>query len=151
MTHEREQSKPRPDFVNPIDLDKITENPGILPYAHSVGGAVVKPEDKGKIKGHAMAAMVQQTDRQMQQLYKQMEVLAKQAQELKHRVEVSEMIYNSEMGFEPLVGHTYFLYERKDGSHLLSMVGPGEWGRSFPFTSHIATVTLLADHTWELS
>lgn len=150
MTQEREEPKARPDFVNPIDPDKITEAPGLLPYAHTVGGALVKPEDKGKIKGRAMVAMKQQTDRQMQQLYKQMEVLANQAKELQRRVEISEMIYGSEMGFEPLVGHTYYLYERKDGNHLLSMVGPNEWGRSFPFSAHIATVTLLADHTWDV-
>lgn len=144
------QENPNPEFVNPIDGDKVAENPGLLPYAHTVGGAVVKPEDKGKIKGRALAAMKQQTDRQMQQLYKQMEVLASQAKELQRRVEVSEMIYGSQMGFEPLVGQMYYLYEKQDGQHVLSMVAPKEWGRSFKFKAHLATVTLMADHTWDV-
>jgi hypothetical protein len=37
-------------FVNPIDKDKVAENPGLLPYAHTAGGAVIRPEDKGKIR-----------------------------------------------------------------------------------------------------
>jgi hypothetical protein len=47
---------------NPIDRDKITETPHLLPYAHSVGSAIIKPLDKGKIKGLGMAAMYEQTD-----------------------------------------------------------------------------------------
>jgi hypothetical protein len=135
---------------NPIDKDKVAENPGLLPYAHTIGSAIIRPEDKGKIKGRAVVAMRQQTERQMGQLYKQMQILAEQANELKRRVEVSERIYSADMGFEPLIGHTYYLYERKDGSDLLSMVAPHEWGRSATFRRIIAKVTLLADHTWEV-
>ena len=36
-------------WVNPIDPEKIAENPHLLPYAHSVGGAVIKPMDKGRM------------------------------------------------------------------------------------------------------
>jgi hypothetical protein len=66
-------------FFNPINPDKVAENPGLLPYAHTAGGAVIKPDDMGKVKGRSMLAMRQQTDRQMNQLYEQMEVLARQA------------------------------------------------------------------------
>ena len=136
---------------NPIDKDKVAENPGLLPYAHTIGSAVIKPEDKGKIKGRAVVAMRQQTEKQMSQLYRQMQVLAEQAQEIKRRVEVSERIYLADIGFEPLVGHTYYLYERKDGSDLLSMIAPNEWGRSTPFKRFVAQVLLMADHTWEVT
>lgn len=136
---------------NPIDKDKVAENPGLLPYAHTIGSAVIRPEDKGKIKGRAVAAMRQQTEKQMSQLYRQMQLLAEQANEIKRRVEVSERIYSASMGFEPLVGHTYYLYERNDGTDLLSMVAPEEWGRSVNFKRFIAKVTLLADHTWDVA
>jgi hypothetical protein len=46
---------------NPIDKDKITETPSTLPYAHHVGSPVIKPIDKGRVKGNAMSAMVEQT------------------------------------------------------------------------------------------
>ena len=101
---------------NPIDKDKITDNPHNLPYAHNVGSAIIFPDDKDRIKSNAMAAMVEQTNMQMKQIYDQMELLVNQANDLKKRVEISEEIYTAEMGFKPLTGHTYHLYEKEDRS-----------------------------------
>jgi len=135
---------------NPIDKDKITENPHNLPYAHTLGSPVIKPVDEGKVKGKAMAAMYEQTQNQMDQLREQMQLIADQAQKLHNRVKISEKIYEAKMGFDPLVGHVYFLYVRKNDEYLLSMVSPEEWGKSLPFKSFEGRVKLLADHTWEL-
>lgn len=135
---------------NPIDKDKITENPHNLPYAHTLGSPVIKPVDEGKVKGKAMAAMYEQTQNQMDQLREQMQLIADQAQKLHDRVKISEKIYDAKMGFDPLVGHVYFLYVRKNDEYLLSMVSPDEWGKSLPFKSYEGRVKLLADHTWEL-
>ena len=148
------EKKLRKIEVDKIDLDtmkeKVTEMPGLIPFAHNVGGAIVKPEDKGKIHGRAISAMHDQTTRQMKQLYEQMQTLAQQAEDLKKRVELSERIYLSQMNFDPIIGKIYFLYQRKDGTDLLSMVSPKEWGRSFPFQSYLGKVQLLSDHTWEV-
>ena len=135
---------------NPIDKDKITENPHTLPYAHSIGGAVIIPIDEGKVKGKAMAAMYQQTQNQMDQLREQMGLIAAQAQKLHDRIKISEKIYDAKMGFEPLVGHEYFLYIRKSGEYLLSMVSPEQWGKTIPYEKFQGKVRLLADHTWDL-
>ncbi|MBU6343470.1 MAG: DUF2452 domain-containing protein [Bacteroidetes bacterium] len=147
----KKNTQPEQDaFINPIDKDKIAENPGLLPYAHTAGGAVIRPEDKGRIRGNAMVAMYDQTDRQLEQLRKQMETLMAQAKSLGERVSVSELIYQSEIPFQPVIHHIYHLYQRKkDGAHLLSMVSPEEWGKNPPY-DHLATVRLLGDHTWEI-
>jgi hypothetical protein len=137
-------------FLNPINPEKVAQNPGLLPYAHTAGSAVIKPEDMGKTKGRSIKAMRQQTDRQMNQLYEQMEVLAKQAKLLADRKEISERIYDAAMGFEPIINETYFLYEKEDGTDLLSLVAPHEWGRSFKYSRFLAKVLLLADHTWDV-
>lgn len=137
------------DFVNPIDKDKITENPHSLEYAHTVGGAVIKPEDKGKIKGRAVSAMQEQTGLQMNQIYEQMQLLANQAKELQDRVHISERIYKAEMRFEPIISHIYFLYAKGE-KDLLTMVSPDQWGRKMPYDHFIAKVKLLGDHTWEV-
>ncbi len=136
-------------FVNPIDKTKIAENPGLLPYAHTAGGAVIRPEDKGRIKGNAMTAMYEQTDRQMSQLKEQMETLVAQAKSLQRRKEISEVIYDATLNFRPVVGHIYHLYQKKDDSFTISLVAPDEWGRKLPYI-FIATVQLLYDHTWEV-
>ena len=99
-------------FQNPIDADKITENPNNLMYPHHVGSAIVKPEDQGKLKGRALSAMEQQTDLQLSQIYEQMQLLADQAKKIQDRKDISEWIYGAEMRFEPLISHVYHLYQR---------------------------------------
>lgn len=140
--------------VSKIDLDKMkektTDTPGLLPYAHTAGGAVIKPEDLGKIRGKSVLAMHQQTDNQMQQLYDQMDTLVKQAESLKERRIVSERIYKADIPFEPIIGHMYYLYQRSETSDVLSMIAPHEWGRTKKFQRYIAKVYLLADHTWDV-
>ena len=81
------------EFFNPINPDKVAENPGLMAYAHSAGGAVIRPDDMGKVKGKSVLAMHQQSERQLNQIYVQMATLAQQAKALRERVEVSERIY----------------------------------------------------------
>lgn len=134
---------------NPIDKDKTTETPSTLPYAHHMGSALVKPIDKGKVKGRAMAAMVEQTNSQLANIKTQMETLIEQAKSIHKRIEVSEIIYEAEVSFEPLVSHIYHLYKKENGSYLLSMIAPNEWGRKNKF-EFVAEVKLLSDHTWQI-
>lgn len=138
------------DFINPIDPDKITENPHSLEYPHHAGSALVKPEDQGKTKGRALSAMEHQTDMQLNQIYEQMQLLAEQAKKLNDRKTISEFIYTAEMRFEPLINHIYHVYQKEDGMYLLSIIGPTQWGRSTNNFVFIATVRLLADHTWDV-
>lgn len=138
------------DFKNPIDKDKITETPNTLEYGHNVGSAVVKPEDQGKMKGRAVSAMEHQTDMQLDQIYQQMQLLADQAKKLNDRKLISTFIYQAEMRFEPLINHVYHLYQKEEGGFLLSLIAPDQWGRSKRSFEFIATVRLLADHTWEI-
>jgi hypothetical protein len=84
----------------------------------------------------------------LQQIRKQIELLALQAQEIQARKELSMIIYNAKLSFSPVIGSAYYLYERNDGSHFVSMVSPKEWGGSGPFRQLVAAVKLLADHTW---
>ena len=120
----------------------------VLPYSASVAGAVIKATEEGVIKHKALTAMEEQTNMQLDQIRKQIELLALQAQEIQKRKELSMMIYNARLSFKPNIGQTYFLYEKKDESHMLSLVSPKEWGGSGPFKRFVAAVQLLADHTW---
>jgi len=132
------------------DKDKVTDLPGLIEYAHHAGSAIIKPEDKGRIKGTAVSAMHDQTDRQFHQLYDQMQKLIDQAKYLKHRVEVSERIYQASIPFQPVIGKEYYLYQKEDGSDVLSMISPQEWGKRMPYVLCEARVQLLSDHTWEV-
>lgn len=138
------------EIINPIDKDKIAEYPGLLPYAHSIGSPVIRPEDKGMMKSNALSAMREQTGIQFDQIRAQMELLAVQAKKIHDRIIISQEIYVAEMGFDPLISHIYYLYERKNGIKVLSMIPNNSWGRSFPFEKFIAKVKLLSDHTWDI-
>lgn len=145
-----EENKENKEFVNPIDPDKITERPDILPYGHTVGAPSIKPEDKGKIKSKALSAMQEQTDLQLRQIKEQIDLLAKQAKAIQDRVEVSNKIYEAKMGFEPLISHTYHLYKNDKEEHKLLMIAPNEWNFEKKQLDFVATVRMLADHTWEI-
>jgi len=120
----------------------------VLPYAASVAGALVKPTEEGVIRHKALTAMEEQTNMQLEQIRKQIELLALQAQEIHKRKELSMMIYNAKLSFKPEIGQTYYLYEKKDASHMISLISPKEWGEGMPYKSFVAAVKLLADHTW---
>lgn len=137
-------------FENPIDPDKITENPHSLEYPHHAGSALVKPEDQGRIKGLSVSAMEHQTDMQLGQIYEQMQLLADQAKKLQDRKTISERIYLAEIRFQPVINHIYHFYHDENKKYLLSLIGPGQWGRSGKEYTYVATVRLLADHTWDI-
>ena len=94
----------------------------VMPYSTSVSGAVIKPTEEGVIRHKALSAMEEQTNMQI--------------------------IYSAKLSFTPVIGNLYYLYEKNDDTHFVSMVSPKEWGGSGPFKSFIAQVKLLADHTW---
>lgn len=135
-------------MTNPIDKDKVTEMPGLLPYAHTIGSAIIKPDDVGKIKSRALAMMYEQTNTQLMQIQKQAELLVKQANEIKQRVAISEKMYQAKLGFEPIIGQIYHLY-KKESTYFVMMIAPTEWGKTkhkeYEFE---ASIKLLSDHTW---
>jgi hypothetical protein len=144
VTHKGEDKEGKP-FVN---VEIYHKQMSILPYASSVGSVAIRPTKEGVIKHKALSAMEEQTNMQLDQIRQQIELLARQAQEIRKRKELSMMIYEARLSFKPQIGHTYHLYERKDGSHMLSLVAPNEWGGAGPFKQFISSVRLLADHTW---
>ncbi len=121
----------------------------VLPYSSTVSGAVIKPNEEGIIRHHALTAMEEQTNMQLTQIRQQIELLAIQAKEIQQRKELSMLIYSAKLSLNPVIGQVYYLYENENNGHLLSMVGPKEWGKKIPFKSFVASVRLLADHTWK--
>ncbi|WP_216593200.1 MULTISPECIES: DUF2452 domain-containing protein [Sediminibacterium] len=120
----------------------------VLPYSSSVAGVAIRPTKEGVIKHKALSAMEDQTNMQLDQIRQQIELLARQAQEIRKRKELSMMIYEAKLNFKPQIGQVYHLYEKRDSSHILSLVAPQEWGASGPFKQFVSSVKLLADHTW---
>lgn len=149
-----DDKKPKPVDVDQIDLEKmrlkITDMPALLEYAHSVGGFAIAPTNEGHIKGVAREAMKEQTEEQLKIIFEQMKVLAQQVQDIKKRVQVSDLIYGVKMSFQPVIGKTYYLYEQQGGERFLSLISPKEWGEKMKDQRYLAEVRLNADHTWKV-
>jgi hypothetical protein len=139
----------QPDGTAYTNTEYYHKQMSVLPYAASVSGALIKPTEEGVIRHKALTAMEEQTNMQLDQIRKQIELLALQAQEIHKRKELSMLIYGAKLSFKPEIGQIYYLYEKKDDSHLISLISPKEWGEAMPYKKFVATVQLLADHTWK--
>lgn len=149
-----DDKKPKPVDLENINLDlmklKVTDMPSLLEYAHTVGSFAITPTNQGTIKSNARSAMVEQTEEQLNIIYEQMKTLAKQVQDIKKRVYISDLIYNVEIPFTPVIGKTYYLYEENTGKRYLSLVSPDEWGKAMDSQVFLAEIRLNADHTWKV-
>lgn len=120
------------------------------PYALTVSSPKIEPVDKRLLKANAHEAMQHQAQQQINMLRKQAELLIQQAKSIEDRLALSHDIYKADVNFEPVIGGMYHLYQRDNGTQVLSMVAPYEWGNACPLGSFIHTVRLLADKTWEI-
>jgi hypothetical protein len=145
ITHKGTTPEEGTPFTN---VDIYHKQLSVLPYASSAGSVVVRPTEEGIIKHKALQAMEEQTNMQLDQIKQQIELLARQAQEIRKRRELSMMIYEAKLSFQPVIGQTYHLYQKRDDSYMVSLISPKEWGGSGPFKQYISSVKLLADHTW---
>ncbi len=120
------------------------------PYALTVTSPKIEPVDKRLLKANAHESMQHQAEQQISMLRKQAELLIKQAKAIEERLEVSHTIYKADINFEPVIHGVYHLYQKEDGTQVLSMVAPYEWGNKLPYQSWLHTVRLLADKTWDI-
>ncbi len=138
-----------PEEIEYSNIEYYHKQMSVLPYAAAASGAVIKPTEEGVIRHKSLTAMEEQTNLQLDQIRKQIELLALQAQEIQMRKELSMIIYHAKLSFQPVIGQVYYLYEKKDNTHLVSMISPQEWGGGAgPYQKFLAKVKLLADHTW---
>ena len=56
----------------------------------------------------------------------------------------TKLVYESSYSFQPIVGHAYHLYESKDKSLWLSLIGPDEWDQPY-----VGSFELLTNGKWE--
>jgi hypothetical protein len=120
--------------------------PGLLPYGHTIGAPAFRPTEMGVILSKSASAMNEQVEMQKSQILQQLELLKKQYIELEERRIISLIVYQAELRFKPESGHTYYLYNRENGTTFLSMIEPTSWNRGDLI--YIASVKLLSDMTW---
>lgn len=79
-----------------------------------------------------------------QQFKTKYEELKKSYENLIDEYNWNNLLYNSvDYNFQPIIGQTYFLYERDNGTLFLSLIDPSSWGKKY-----IGSFTLDSSNKW---
>jgi hypothetical protein len=78
-------------------------------------------------------------------------VLQKQADEIKHRLAVTDMVHAAKYDFQIAHGNIYWLvYDHRKNITRLSILGPTDWTTGIPEGyEYITQVKWLGDYTWQ--
>ena len=61
----------------------------------------------------------------------------------------TKLVYEAEYSFQPIVGHIYHLYEKKDKNLWLSLISPQEWGSVQQEKAYVASFKLDNIGKWQ--
>jgi len=112
----------------------------LLPYGSNVGAPSFGPTNLTPWKREGIKKINDQLHTRLGELKSQYDLLMEQ-------LHWNELIYSSSFNFEPIVGHTYHLYQAKEGFEL-SLLSPEEWGRSLKL-KWIGSFRLTSDRSWQ--
>ena len=132
------------------DLTIAFFNKNVTPYATEAGGPkfdlVPVTKQKDIMLNVARLHAQQEYDRIMELVT----VLQSQAEQIKRRLDVTDMVHAAEYQFQIAHGNTYWLlYDRRKDITRLSINGPDDWSSSAPEEyEYITQVKWLGDHTW---
>ena len=125
-------------------------NKNVTPYATEAGGPkfdlVPVTKQKDIMLNVARLHAQQEYDRIMELVT----VLQSQAEQIKRRLDVTDMVHAAEYQFQIAHGNTYWLlYDHRKNITRLSINGPNDWSSSAPEEyEYITQVKWLGDHTW---
>jgi len=132
------------------DLTIAFFNRNVTPYATEAGGfkfdLVPVTKQKDIMLNVARLHAQQEYDRIMELV----KVLEKQAEQIKRRLDITDMVHAAEYQFQIAHGNAYWLlYDHRKGITRLSITGPDGWSTGKPEEyEYITQVKWLGDHTW---
>ena len=113
-------------------LQKFDAN--IKPYPTSVGSQAFEPIKVDKSSSVSANHYFNSRLEELREEYKK----------LIQEYNWTRLVYEADYSFQPIVGHTYHLYEKKDKSLWLSLIGPNEWNQPY-----VGSFKLQTDGKWE--
>ena len=125
--------KKYPDnIVYDYTLEKFDAN--TKPYPTSLGGQKFEPIKVDKSDSLKANKYFQSRLDELKDEYKR----------LVEEYNWTKLIYQSTYSFQPILGESYYLYEKKDKTLFLSLIKPTEWDRPY-----VGTFKLLNNGKWE--
>ena len=107
-------------FGHNHNMDVEKKNPNALTYGISPSApASIKPVDIETWKATVSPTFKHYFTERYNELVKEYETLVKDYQ-------INQLLYESSIGFKPLIGKTYYLYKKDNGTAFISLVTPDE-------------------------
>jgi len=125
-------------------------NRNVSTYATEAGGPKFDliPVEKQKdiMINHARMYAQQEYDRIMELV----RVLQKQADDIKRRLDVTDLVYAAEYQFQIVMGQCYWLaFDTRKQKTILTSHGPNDWSSGKPVNyDYMCQVKYMGDHTW---
>lgn len=121
--------------------DDVADNPHSLPYASDRAAPAIRPDKS--IAGWKVGAVVS-ANKHYEDRYND---IKQQFQELAEEFKWNDIMFNAEMRIKPVVGKSYYLYQREDGTYRVSLFAPEEIisGRD----GYVGAFRLNYDNRWE--
>jgi len=121
-----------------------------LPYPMDIGSPKFELVPVKSQKDHMLNIARLSAQQEYDRIMELVNVLRKQADQIKKRLDLTDMIYDAHYEFQVVHGKTYWLiYHKRTNRNILSMNGPKDWSSGPPFDyEYICAVKSLGDHTW---
>jgi hypothetical protein len=126
--------KKKPDLV--VWDEQRGYYPRELTYGSNNGAPAIKLEDVGGWK----QIQAQNANKIFTKKY---EEIKDEFKKLVDEVSWNEFVYSVTYNFIHVIGETYYLYEKNDGSPFLSLIAPDEWNMKF-----IGATRLESNNKW---
>lgn len=125
-------------------------NRNVTPYATEAGGPkfdLIPVEKQKDIMVNVARLHAQQEYDRIMELVK---ILQKQAEELKRRLDITDMVHSAKYDFQTYHGNIYWLvYDNRKNFTRLTITGPTEWNTGKPEEyEYICRVKWMGDYTW---
>jgi hypothetical protein len=125
-------------------------NRNITPYATEAGGPKFDLVPVTKQKDIMLNVARLHAQQEYDRIVDLVRVLEGQAQQIKRRLEITDMVHAAVYNFQIAHGNIYWLvYDKRKDFTRLSINGPDDWATGIPEGyEYITQVKWLGDHTW---
>lgn len=125
-------------------------NRNVTPYATEAGGPKFDLVPVTKQKDIMLNVARLHAQQEYDRIVDLVRVLEGQAQQIKRRLELTDMVHAAVYNFQIAHGNIYWLvYDKKKDFTRLSINGPDDWATGIPEDyEYITQVKWLGDHTW---
>jgi len=125
-------------------------NRNVTPYATSTQGPAFDLVPVEKQKDIMLNVARMHAQQEYTRIMDLVQVLSKQADEIKRRLDLTDMVHAAKYDFQVAHGNTYWLlYDHRKQCTRLSINGPNDWSTGVPDNyEYLTQVKWLGDYTW---